>query len=395
MIVKNLLIPIIIVFMFGAGAAALMATAPQLDPEPVVPELLTVQVQEVLPENVRLNVNSQGTVQPSVETQLIPEVSGKIEWTSEGLVTGGYFEQGDELARIETIDYETALERAEAAQLRAEAEYQHASFELKRVQSLEERKLVSRSNLENAIRIYKINQAALKDARANQKQAEKNLKRTTLRAPFTGLVRSESVDIGQFVSRGQPIGTIYASDIVEIRLPIADNQLAFLEIAPTTRGEIPKDLQPIVTLEANYAGRSLSWQGKIVRSEAEIDSSSRMVQLVARVDNSLNEIPLSVGLFVNAKILGREARDVFSLPRSALRSSGEVIVVDEENRLRYRKVEPLRLYKDTVLLSYGLSAGERVCLAARKNLIEGTRVNTITQQGSASSNQPVYLGGAQ
>ena len=395
MIVKNLLIPIIIVFMFGAGAAALMATAPQLDPEPVVPELLTVQVQEVLPKTVRLNVNSQGTVQPSVETQLIPEVSGKIEWTSEGLVAGGYFEQGDELARIETIDYETALERAEAAQLRAEAEYQHASFELKRVKSLEERKLVSRSNLENAIRIYKINQAALKDARANQKQAETNLKRTTLRAPFTGLVRSESVDIGQFVSRGQPIGTIYAGDFVEIRLPIADNQLAFLEIAPTTRGEIPKDLQPIVTLEANYAGRSLSWQGKIVRSEAEIDSSSRMVQLVARVDNSLNEIPLSVGLFVNAKILGREARDVFSLPRSALRSSGEVIVVDEENRLRYRKVEPLRLYKDTVLLSYGLSAGERVCLAARKNLIEGTRVNTITQQGSPSSNQQVYLGGAQ
>ena len=142
--------------MFGAGAAALMATAPQLDPEPVVPELLTVQVQEVLPKTVRLNVNSQGTVQPSVETQLIPEVSGKIEWTSEGLVAGGYFEQGDELARIETIDYETALERAEAAKLRAEAEYQHASFELKRVQSLEERKLVSRSNLENAIRIYKI-----------------------------------------------------------------------------------------------------------------------------------------------------------------------------------------------------------------------------------------------
>ena len=395
MIVKNLLIPILIVFLFGAGAAALMATAPQLDPEPVVPELLTVQVQEVSPKTVRLNVNSQGTVQPSVETQLIPEVSGKIEWTSEGLVAGGYFEQGDELARIETIDYETALERAEAAQLRAEAEFQHASFELKSVQSLEERKLVSRSNLENAVRIYKINQAALKDARANQKQADKNLKRTTLRAPFTGLVRSESVDIGQFVSRGQPIGTIYASDIVEIRLPIADNQLAFLQIAPTTRGEIPKDLQPNVTLEANYAGRSLSWQGKIVRSEAEIDSSSRMVQLVARVDNSLNEIPLSVGLFVNAKILGREARDVFSLPRSALRSSSEVIVVDEENRLRYRKVEPLRLYKDTVLLSYGLSAGEKVCLAARKNLIEGTRVNTITQQRTPSPNEQAYLGGAQ
>ena len=231
--------------------------------------------------------------------------------------------------------------------------------------------------------------------RANQKQAEKNLKRTTLRAPFTGLVRSESVDIGQFVSRGQPIGTIYASDIVEIRLPIADNQLAFLEIAPTTRGEIPKDLQPIVTLEANYAGRSLSWQGKIVRSEAEIDSSSRMVQLVARVDNSLNEIPLSVGLFVNAKILGREARDVFSYPDQRCEALAEVIVVDEEKSValpKSRAAPPVQRYRIAILWSV---SRERVCLAARKNLIEGTRVNTITQQGSASSNQQVYLGGAQ
>ena len=120
-----------------------------------------------------------------------------------------------------------------------------------------------------------------------------------------------------------------------------------------------------------------------------------MVQLVAKVDNRVNEIPLSVGLFVNAKILGREASNIFSLPRSALRSSDEVIVVDEENRLRFRKVEPLRLYKDTVLLSHGLSAGEKVCLAARKNLIAGTIVNTITQQRSESLNQQAYLRGAQ
>jgi RND family efflux transporter MFP subunit len=336
---------------------------------------LTVRVIDAQPQSLTLTVTSQGTVKPLTESQLIPEVSGKIEWMSDSLVVGGFFTEGEELARIESLDYETALSRAEAALLRAEAELEHSKFELMRMRSLEERKLASRSNLENALRMYRVNSAAQLDAAANLKQAQENLKRTRLIAPFTGLVRAKSVDIGQFVSRGQAIATVYANSSVEVRLPVADRQLAFLNIPPTQRGELPIASQPSVKLTANYAGQQLQWSGTIVRTEAEIDRSSRMVQLVARVDNTSTDVAISVGQFVNAEISGRNAENIFVLPRSALRNDNSILVVDDDNKLRFRDIETLRLYEDTILISGGLVAGERICISSVQTAIDGMLVN--------------------
>ena len=151
--IRTLLIPLGILATFIFGAATLMATAPTLTPEPVKPTPLTVRVIDAQPQTLTLTVSSQGTVKPLTESQLIPEVSGKIEWMSDSLVVGGFFTEGEELARVESLDYETALSRAEAALLRAEAELEHSKFELMRMRSLEERKLASRSNLENALRM--------------------------------------------------------------------------------------------------------------------------------------------------------------------------------------------------------------------------------------------------
>ena len=217
----------------------------------------------------------------------------------------------------------------------------------------------------------------MQDAKVNYLQAQQNLERTQLLAPFTGLVRSESVDIGQFVSRGSAIATIYANDLVEVRLPIADRQLAFLNLPPTLRGELPDNMRPNVTLSAEYAGQQLSWQGQIVRMEAEIDVSSRMVQLVARVENQPDAAPLSVGLFVNAEIQGLTAANIVVLPRQALRNNNQVLVVDADNKLHFRDIEPLRLYQDSVLIKSGLKRGERVCISPLQTAIEGMSVNPI------------------
>ncbi|MEC7976056.1 MAG: hypothetical protein VX142_09570, partial [Pseudomonadota bacterium] len=141
---RTLLIPVGILATFLFGAATLMATAPTLTPESVAPTPLTVRVIDAQPQTMNLTVTSQGTVTPLIESQLIPEVSGKIEWMSDSLVVGGFFNQGDELIRVEALDYETALSRAEAALLRAEAELEHSKFELMRMRSLEERNLASR-----------------------------------------------------------------------------------------------------------------------------------------------------------------------------------------------------------------------------------------------------------
>ncbi len=381
--IRTLLIPLGILTAFIFGAATLMATAPTLTPEAVKPAPLNVRVINAEPQKLTLTVSSQGTVKPLIESQLIPEVSGKIEWMSDNLIVGGFFNKGEELARVDSLDYETALSRAEAALLRTEAELEHSKFELMRMRSLEERKLASRSNLENALRIYRVNTAAQLDAAANLKQAQENLKRTTLVAPFTGLVRAKSVDIGQFVARGQPIATVYANSSVEVRLPVADRQLAFLDIPPTQRGELPVESQPSVTLTANYAGQQLQWTGTIVRTEAEIDRSSRMVQLVARVNNSDADTAISVGQFVNAEISGRIANNIFVLPRSALRNDNSILIVDNEDKLRFRNIETLRLFQDTILVSGGLTAGDRICISSVQTAVDGMLVDPSVVQNNS------------
>jgi RND family efflux transporter MFP subunit len=381
--IRTIVIPSAIVIAFLFGAATLMATAPELEPSSIKPVPVTVRVQNVDMEAIQLKVHSQGSVVPSTVSQLIPEVSGRVTWTSPNLVAGGYFAAGQELARIDELDYKNARDRAKAALNRAKAEVEHARFEYGRLKSLAERKLTSRSALENGLRAYRVSQAAFEDATVSFEQAEENLNRTVLRAPFDGLVKSENVDIGQFAARGQAIATLYASDIVEVRLPIADRQLAFLNLPSLRTGNLPETQQPSVTLTAEYGGRTLNWAGKIVRTEAEIDTASRMVQLVARVESQANQPGLSVGLFVNAEISGIAVEDVVVLPRSALRNENQVLIVDGENKIRFRTVTPLRLYQDSVLIANGLVEGDRVCVSTLQTAIEGMNVNPISENAEA------------
>ena len=380
--IRTFVIPTAIVLLFLSVAATLMATAPVLEPANDTPTPLTVRVRTIETESIELKVHSQGSVVPSTVSQLIPEVSGRVTWTSPNLVAGGYFEAGQELARIDDLDYRNAQDRANAALKRATAEVEHAKYEYGRLRSLAERKLVSRSALENGLRAYRVTQAAFEDAQANSDQAQENVKRTVLRAPFTGLVRAENIDIGQFASRGQPIATLYANDVVEVRLPIADRQLAFRNLPPLRNGNFPEDMQPTVKLSADYGGQTREWFGKIVRAEAEIDTSSRMVQLVARVESAEDSQDLSVGLFVTAEIAGLAVENIVRLPRSAIRNDNQVLVVDTENRLRFRDIQPLRLYKDNVLINAGLIPGERVCVSTVQTAIEGMAVNPVADSSA-------------
>ncbi len=376
---RKLLLPSLVIIAAIFGAVTLMATSPELKPTAVAPIAVAVRVRTVVPQSIQLTVHSQGTVVPNMESELIPEVSGRVVWMSPSLVNGGYFESGAVLLRMDDSDYRTLLERARANLKRAEAEFEHARFEYQRLKQLEDRQLASRSQIENQLRSYRVEEASLQDARANFAQANRDLARTEIKAPFAGLVREESVDIGQFLSRGSPIATIYAADRAEIRLPIADRQLAFLNLPLGHRGELPLEQQPNVKLVANYAGLKLTWHGKIVRTEAQIDIASRMVHVIARVSNDAQEVPLSVGLFVNAEIEGLLVDDIVVMPRNALRNGDRVLVVDDSNKLHYRDIEKLRLYRDDVLIQSGLEAGERVCISPLQTAIDGMRVEPLPE----------------
>ena len=369
-----------------AITATLLLTRPQLDPSEPEPVAPAVRVMHVSPGSERMVVHAQGTVSPRTEADLVPEVSGNVLWISPNLVAGGYFEAGEPLLRIDDRDYRYALERASAAVDRAMAENEFATFELRRLREMEERNLISPSDVETGMRAARVTEATLVDARATLKQAELDLSRTEVIAPFTGLVRSEQVDPGQFVSRGAAIARLYAVDYVEVRLPIADQQLAYLDIPPMQRGELDESSAPDVLLSADFAGQHYEWRGTIVRTEAEIDTRSRMVNAVARVQttddalSSQENVPPPVGLFVEAEIQGRSADNVVVVPRSVIRSANQVLIVDEDDRLRFRTVNIARIYGDDAYIDGGLEKGERVCLTVLQAVIDGMRVEVVADE---------------
>ena len=378
---KKVLYPLL-VLAGGLGLALFIAgNAPETSTQSYEAPVPTVRVMRAQATAEHLSISSQGTVQPSSESELIPEVSGRVTWTSPALVSGGAFRAGDVLLRIDDADYRTQEQRAEAALQRAEVEHAHAGDELERLASLHQRQLASQQQLDNTRRIARVAEANLVEARSNLEQARRDLARTELLAPFDGLVRSEQVDLGQFVSRGQSFGTIYATDYVEVRLPISAAQLRYMGLPISTRGQIPEAQRPPVTISTDFGDTRFLWDGELVRLEAEIDERSRMIYGVTRLRlDDTGETPiLPVGMFVHADIRGALAEDIIRLPRSAMRDDNQVLVVDTDNRLRFRQVSLLRLEHDHILVSEGLADGEMVCISPLQTVVDGMPVIPVPE----------------
>ena len=368
----------VLVLAAGAGLAMLLVvTEPPQQVDDYVRPPITVRTVMVSSQAEHLIVRSQGTVQPRTESQLIPEVSGRVNWMSPNLVTGGSFKEGDPLLRIDDADYQSALASDKAALSRAQVELEHAADELNRLQRLLQQNLASQSQVDDVQRRSRVAEANLRSADIAIQQSKRDLGRTEIEAPYAGRVRNEQVDLGQFISRGDPIATIYADDFVEVRLPIASSQLAYLDISVS--GALASDPPAPVTLTAKLGNVQFIWSGELVRSEAEIDSRSRMFYGIARVRNEHSEQhpPLTVGLFVEAEIQGRLIESIIRLPRSAMRDRDQVLVVDADSRLRFRQVSLLRIEHDEVLISSGLKDGELVCVSPLQTVVDGMRVQAV------------------
>lgn len=381
---KKVLYPLLVLGL-GLGAATLIIlNEPVTNPVPYEPLLSTVRVTPVTAASEHLTISSQGTVQPRSQSELIPEVSGRVVWISPALISGGSFAMNEVLLRIDDADYRSTVARSEAALKRAKIELDYTEDELERMQSLRGKQLASQQQLDNTRRAWQVAEANLSENRAALAQASRDMERTELRAPFDGLVRNEHVDLGQFITRGQSIGTIYATDYVEIRLPIAADQLVYLGLPLSTRGQIPEAIRPPVTVAADFGNARLLWEGELIRLEAEFDERSRMLYGVARLRmdiNGIDALPVPVGMFVQAEIRGRKVENVFRLPRSAMRDNNQVLVVDSDDRLNFRQVSILRLEHDEMLIDKGLSEGELVCISPLQTVVEGMLVKPFIEEG--------------
>jgi len=336
-----------------------------------------VETQVVIPQQYQVKVQSQGTVKPRTEIQLMPEITGKIFKVSPKLQNGAKFEKGDPLIYLEKRDFELSLITAESSLSQAKVNYEREKAE-SALAATEWKKINGGKASDLTLRKPQLSQAkaTLAAAQAVYEQAERNLARTIIKAPFKGRVRQKMVDIGMVVSPGLAIAQIYATDYVEISLPIAEQDLVFLGI-PLDGSTIDKKSQPYVKLFTEFGGEVLSWEGTIVRSSAEIDSRTRMLSVIAQVSDpyqqTLNTLPLKVGIFVKASINGLSYNDIVKIPRYTVREN-KVWVVSKEGILDQKQIQILRYEEDYALVSGGLEISDSVLLTRLSVLVKGMKL---------------------
>jgi RND family efflux transporter MFP subunit len=382
---KKVLFPVLVLAGAAVVTAAIFRNRTAVDRQETASPPPTVRVLPVELSDALLVVRSQGSAIPGVDTTLMAQVAGRIAAVGRGFANGGSFRRGEMILQIERRDYELTVAQAEAslAQARVKLDRERAEAELAQSEWGElgvgdVSPLAARQpQLAEA-------EAALAAAEANLEMARLNLSRTTIKAPFAGRLRRKLSDLGQYVVPGVPLAEVFSTDYAEVPLPIQERELAFLEVDwDSTSGKGPE-----VEFRGVLGGRSLRWKGRVVRVGNEIDIKTRMMTLYARIDEraSLDEgepTPLPMGMFLDAEIAGRTATAITVLPRSSIREGDRVLVVDTDDRLRFRSVEILRLQDDQALIRTGLEAGERVCVSAIEAPVEGMRVRTVAETTEA------------
>jgi len=328
---------------------------------------LLVDVLQLETLSAQLAVRSQGTVLPRTQTLLGAEISGTVVEISPKFIPGGVFRAGEVLLRIDATDYEVAILQADALVKQRRIEFDGAA------------KLLQQGYRAEAE--YASAAAALASAEAELARAQRNLERTEIRLPYEGMVLSKDADLGQFVSPGTRLGVTFATDFAEVRLPLTDQDLAFVDLPEATEiAETGAWEGPPVTLSATRMGKLAEWQARIVRSEGVVDEKSRVTYAVVRIDDPYRlhgaGIPLPVGTFVTAEIAGRTMEEVIRVPRSALRSASQLLIVDDDNRIRIRDVDVIRTDARYAYIGDGAEAGERIAVSAIETPLNGMYVRT-------------------
>jgi len=290
---------------------------------------------------------------------------------SESLVRGGFVKKGQLLARIDPSDYEAAMIDAESSLASA-----NAALEQERAQGLvakkEWKRITDASPTELSLRKPQLAQelARLRAAEASILRAKRNLERTELRAPYDAMIDGRNIGLGSFVGVGNTVGKLLSTDIAEVRLPVADNQLQYL----IDHGKLAK-----VNLIGTFAGIETTWQASIIRNEGVIDNKSRMSYLVAQINDPYalksagEQTPIRFGSYVNAKIQGLEISQATILPRYLL-NNNRVALLDKNSKLHYAKVNIVRQVGGNVIVSEGLANGDSLIVSALDYPVDGMKL---------------------
>ena len=395
--ISSFIIAGVIIVVSVALAAFLISLAPAPTRTEQPPQVPFVQTSLVTAGTGPIPVFGSGTVRPSAEIDIVPQVGGKIVWVDPGFQSGGRVAAGQTIFRIEEVDYQYRVQEAEAnlaasrvalLKEQEQAAIARAQYELYSGRQGDEASSSTANPL--ALRKPQLNaaQAALNRDEARLADANLALSRTKVTAPFDGFVQEESVDVGQIVAAGQPVARIFAADAVEVIVPLSDSDAALIPgLWSLSAGDGNREVA--VRVVARYGDGTYGWEGYVDRGEASLDEQTRTIDVIVRVPDPIHSgspmdgtvpldgsPPLLVGKFVEVEIAGLELDGYYKVPRASLRPGDEIWVVKDGGVVSIVPVQVLQRTNDEVYVTGALASGQAVITGGIQFATEGMRVLT-------------------
>lgn len=310
----------------------------------------TIASTEVRQEQWRPMLDSVGSLVAINGTAVTTEVGGLVSDIT--FESGTYAEQGQLLLQLEDSIDQAALEA-----LRAERRL--AEIKFKRAEDLLKRKVMSRSEYDEA-------RASFDAATARVKQQEATIRRKAIRAPFSGRLGIRQVNIGEYLEPGQPIVQLQALNPIYVDYTLPERYLPRLATGQEIRLRV--DAFPQKT-----------FNGEITALESGVDAGTRTIKLRATLDNPDGE--LQPGMFAKIKTLEPETRSVLTVPRTAVsyNTYGDFVYLIEQNEqgqkvVRRQQVETGETRNGRVAIRSGVEDGQQVVRTGLVKLRDGMPV---------------------
>jgi len=359
------LLPIGVILAGSLGAVQLVRTSPQARQSRPKHVATLVQTRPVEKTTAPVIVEAMGTVIAAQEITLQPQVSGTVVKLNPAFVPGGRVEAGEVLLVIEPAEYQVAVDRAQATLARNEAQLQSAIWELERLQGLE-RHAVNKKELDDGYTARAVAEADVAVARASLEQARIDLARTTIRAPFSGIITSEAVDLGAQVTSQTQLATLVGTDAYWVQASIPVDRLSWVTIPPADG----QPGSPVHIQQQLGLGTRAEWEGHVVRLLGDLEPQGRMARLLITVPDPLRlksapdkRVPLLISSYVDVAIEGRSVRNVVLVGRDELHDGNNVWIMNSDDLLDIRPIEIAFRGREQVLVSGGLTAGERLVVS--------------------------------
>jgi RND family efflux transporter MFP subunit len=345
---------------------------------------MTVDATRVERNTYQVRLQSYGTVQPRTQTTLVAQVPGQIVSVNEHVRDGGFFEKGDVLAWIDARDYEANVRIADAVLMDAKQTLAEAEARSNQAREDWERLGNEGDAPDLVLKVPQLQAAKARviSAESTLQKALLELERTQIVAPFAGRILRKYADIGQYVSANSPLADIYATDYVEIRLPLRNRDLSFIDLPETYRFEASDAPVAGVTIRSELIG-DVAWDAKLVRTEGAIDETARQLHVIAQIDDPFSaerdgQTPPKIGQYVTAELRGKTLNDVLVIPNSTI-YQGTYVYVVENDLLQRHDIEIAWQNDRDAIISAGLEDGDMLVTTALGQVTSGLRVSISGQ----------------